>query len=542
MLWLLAQLVEPALQPGPVRLPSNVPIERAAPATAAPAVELSPELKDSRLYTPEALQDQLERCQQENPINNNIQNLNNCAAALTAQLVAKGYLNSRVIVDQLTNPARLELVEGRLVELRVQSSNASLARRVKAWLAPLQQGALRVDLLEESLQKLRQRPDIAAVRGNLGRLGSDPAKAVLNISVEPAAQPIRGEISLRNDGNPGTGEARGVIGLSKIGLLQNSDQLLVFAEINTDRDPEVGYVLGSISYTANLNNQLSFTSAFGYSRRNLIETDKPYHDLSYRQLQGYGQLNWNLIDGLSSQLYAFAGLSVNRNDAFLADKAFPLLVGGNNNSWLRTGFIRAGLGFNNSGQSLAWGVQLYGLQGIQGFSTQNQQLALAEVGIRPGEARAIGASLSGSWLALPKLQLSVRSAAQWALNPLTSDMGFSLGSDSGLRGLPGQLVSGDSGYLGYIEAAYTLWKGGSNRLQLVPFIGAGGVESNRNSINQQDNDTAGAGGAFLRWQQSNNWSLELGWVEPFQTADKRLKLWKNWLLGDGLYSQIKVRF
>jgi len=539
MLWLLAQLVEPALQPGPVRLPSNVPIERAAPATAAPAVELSPELKDSRLYTPEALQDQLERCQQNNSLNN-IQSLNNCAAALTAQLVAKGYLNSRVIVDQLTNPARLELVEGRLVELRVQSSNAALARRVKAWLAPLQQGPLRVSLLEENLQKLRQRPDVAAVRGNLGRLGSDPAKAVLNITVEPAAQPIRGEINLRNDGNPGTGEARGVLGLSKIGLLQNSDQLLVFTEINTDREPEVGYALGSISYTANLNDQLSFTSALGFSRRNLIELKQPYHDLSYKQLQGYGQLNWNIIDGLNSQFYAFTGLSFNRNEVFLAGKPVPLNVGGDSNGLLRTGFIRTGLGFNNSGQSLAWGGQLYGLQGIQGFSTPNQQLALAEVGIRPGEARAIGASLSGSWFVLPKLLISIRSAAQWAFNPLSSDMGFSIGSDSGLRGLPGQLVSGDSGYLGYIEAAYTLWKGGSNRLQLVPFIGAGGVERTRNSINL--NDTAGAGGAFLRWQKSNHWSLELGWVEPFQTADKSLKLWKNWMLGDGLYSQIKVRF
>ena len=539
MLWLLAQLVEPALQPGPVRLPSNLPIDRAAPATAAPAVELSPELKDSRLYTPEELQDQLERCQQNNSLNN-IQSLNNCAAALTAQLVAKGYLNSRVIVDTLTNPPRLELVEGRLVELRVQSSNAALARKVRTWLAPLQQVALRMPLINESLQQIRQRPDVATVRGNLGRLGSDPAKAVLNISVEPAAQPIRGEISLRNDGNPGTGEARGVIGLSKIGLLQNSDQLLIFTEINTDREPEVGYALGSISYTANLNDQLSFTSALGFSRRNLIELKQPYHDLSYKQLQGYGQLNWNIIDGLNSQFYAFTGLSFNRNEVFLAGKPVPLNVGGDSNGLLRTGFIRTGLGFNNSGQSLAWGGQLYGLQGIQGFSTPNQQLALAEVGIRPGEARAIGASLSGSWFVLPKLLISARSAAQWALNPLTSDMGFSLGSDSGLRGLPGQLVSGDSGYLGYIEAAYTLWKGRSNRLQVVPFIGAGGVERTRKSINL--NDTAGAGGAFLRWQQSNNWSLELGWVEPFQTADKSLKLWKNWMLGDGLYSQIKVRF
>jgi hypothetical protein len=406
MFWLLAQLVEPALQPGPVRLPASAPLERPAEQPLAPPIELSPELKGSGLYSPEALQDQLERCGQTPssaiaPGTTPSQTLNTCAAALTAQLVARGYVNSRVIVDALSSPPRLELVEGRLVELRVHSSNSALARRSRRWLAPLQRGALHLPSLEEALQRLRQRPEVASVRGGLGRLGSDASKAVLNLTVEPARQPVNGELSLRNDGNPGTGEARGLLTLSKTGLLQHSDQLLLYGEIDTDQEPEIGYLVGSLSYTAQINDQLSLTGAFGISRRNLVEVANPYHDLSYRQLQGYGQLNWTLKDGLSQQWYSFAGLSLNRNDAFLRGDAVPLVVGGGNDGWLRTGFLRAGLGFNGSAQALAWGGQLYGLQGIAGFSTAGQQQALGEVGVHPGEARALGATLATSWWPCP---------------------------------------------------------------------------------------------------------------------------------------------
>lgn len=541
MFWLLAQLVEPALQPGPVRLPASAPLERPAEQQLAPPIELSPDLKGSGLYSPEALQEQLERCAKPNsiaPDTNPSQTLNNCAAVLTAQLVSKGFVNSRVIVDPLSSPPRLELVEGRLVELRVQSSNAALARRSRRWLAPLQRGALHLPSLEEALQRLRQRPEVASVRGGLGRLGSDASKAVLNLTVEPASQPLNGELSLRNDGNPGTGEARGLLTLSKTGLLQSSDQLLLFGEIDTDQDPEIGYMVGSLSYTAQLNDQLSLTGAFGLSRRNLVEVAQPYHDLSYRQLQGYGQLNWTLVDGLSHQWYSFAGLSLNRNDSFLRGDAVPLILGGSNDGWLRTGFLRAGLGFNGSARALAWGGQLYGLQGIAGFSTPEQRQALGELGVHPGEARALGATLATSWLALPRLLITARGAAQLAFNPLTSDMGFTLGSDSGLRGLPGQLVSGDSGYLGSVEVAYSVWKGKQNRLQLVPFIGAGEVQSTRQSLSFLD--TAGAAGLLARWLQGNQWTLELGWVAPFQTENQTL--WNNWALSDGLYTQLKLRF
>ena len=81
-----------------------------------------------------------------------------------------------------------------------------------------------------------------------------------------------------------------------------------------------------------------------------------------------------------------------------------------------------------------------------------------------------------------------------------------MGSDSGLKGLPGQLVSGDNGYLGSLEAAYTLWKGQQNRLQIVPFLGAGEIRSVRRSLEFEDN--AGAGGVVARWLQGQD--LESG--------------------------------
>ena len=125
-----------------------------------------------------------------------------------------------------------------------------------------------------------------------------------------------------------------------------------------------------------------------------------------------------------------------------------------------------------------------------------------------------------------------------AFNALPSDMGFSLGSDSGLKGLPGQLISGDSGYLGSIEAAYTLWKGQSNRLQLVPFIGAGEIRSVRRSLEFED--AAGAGGVVARWLQGQVWNLELGWVSPFETGDRGV--WDDWFLSQGLYTKLEWRF
>ena len=157
----------------------------------------------------------------------------------------------------------------------------------------------------------------------------------------------------------------------------------------------------------------------------------------------------------------------------------------------------------------------------------------------PGQATALGALVSAGWGFAPRWQLNARLGGQVAFNPLTSPMQFTLGSDVGIRGLPGQLISGDSGWLATGELVWTFWQNKANALQLVPFIGAGGITTNLN--NSTYADSVGSGGLLARWLGGDTWAVELGWAEQFNTNDN-LGSWEDWLLGSGLYAQVKVRF
>ena len=72
----------------------------------------------------------LSRCQNQ-PAETFNKSSQRCAIALTAELVQKGYMNSRVVVDTSRTPARLELIEGRLVELQITTSDAHLRQKAK---------------------------------------------------------------------------------------------------------------------------------------------------------------------------------------------------------------------------------------------------------------------------------------------------------------------------------------------------------------------------------------------------------------------------
>ncbi|MBM5809407.1 MAG: hypothetical protein FJ051_06265 [Cyanobacteria bacterium M_surface_9_m1_291] len=117
-------------------------------------------------------------------------------------------------------------------------------------------------------------------------------------------------------------------------------------------------------------------------------------------------------------------------------------------------------------------------------------------------------------------------------------MGFALGSDVGLKGLPGTFISGDNGYLWTAELPYTVWRNSSQAVQLVPFIGYGGVSSVRSGA--WLTDTVGSGGVLARWLAGPHWTLEAGWINAIDEGNK--VYWGSWLLGSGVYSKIQYRF
>ncbi|QNI74825.1 ShlB/FhaC/HecB family hemolysin secretion/activation protein [Synechococcus sp. NOUM97013] len=567
MLLLLAQLASPPIQPGPARLPAErapnqqprLPSQtdsETTPSITLPSDEpLTPAAEDSSPaghdtpgssrtvnivgdlpYSNGDLSELLERCSK---ANDQASRLQQCAEALTGLLQKDGYVNSRVYVEAEPAPGQLNVVMGQLVELRIESENAGLEQRVRQRLSPLLNRTLNLPDLQQQLLLLKQRSVVGTVAGSLGKLGSDPTQAVLNLVVTPAKQPWRGDLSMSNDGNAGSGEWRSVAVLQKPTLLTNGDVFQFYGELSADGTPELGTTLGSLSYTYPISESWTLTGSFGASRRKLVEAKGAANDLSFRQFQGLAQLQWTFAESSNQTWYASAGLSINRNNSYLDGDSVPLIIGGGPDGDLTTGYLRLGLGHGGNHGNLGWNAQIYGLQGIAGLSSQTQLEDFSFFGIHPGESRALGGVASLGWTMQPNLQLNLRASGQVAFNELTSDMGFGLGSDVGLRGLPGTLISGDNGWLSTGELNWTFWQNSKNALQLVPFMGIGGIQTTRDSVTMDD--TIGTGGLLLRWLRGQHWSVEVGWVDQFNANDN-VGIWNDWLIGSGAYGKVRYRF
>ena len=565
MLLLLAQLVSPPLQPGPARLPEQVPKQQLEPDPSSTKPELddrqlvpngdglkepgqlplkptsrddvssSVEIKGTTPYSQAELRQLLSLCQAESSAETR---LKRCAETLSGQLQQDGYVNSRVFIEDEPAPGHLSVVMGHLVELHINSEDQRLQQKVRRRLANLLGKVLHLPDLQKQLQQLKQQSVVGSVSGSLGKLGSDPTQAVLTLTVTAANHPWRGDLSVRNDGNTGSGEWRAITVLQKPTVLIDDDLLQIYGELNADGDPELGASLGSISYTLPLGESVDITGSFGASRRNLVEAQGPAHGLSFRQYQGLAQLQWTFKDSDNQLWYAQAGLSANRSDSYLDGRSFPLIIGGPDGD-LSSGYLRVSLGHAGRNNNLAWTGQAYWLQGIAGFSSEEQLKDLAFYGIHPDQSRALGGITTLGWRMSSNLQLNWRAAGQVAFNELTNDMGFSLGSDVGLRGLPGTLISGDTGWLSNAELNWSFWQQHNNTLQLVPFFGIGGVQTTRNSM--MFNDTIGSGGILMRWLHGRHWSLALGWTEQFNDGDN-IGIWNDWLLGSGAYGKLQYHF
>jgi hemolysin activation/secretion protein len=117
-------------------------------------------------------------------------------------------------------------------------------------------------------------------------------------------------------------------------------------------------------------------------------------------------------------------------------------------------------------------------------------------------------------------------------------MGFSLGSDVGLIGLPGSIASGDSGWLAVGELIWTVWEKDKQQLQLLPYIGKGGIHTELAGVIFEDQ--VGSGGLIARYTQ-DRWQVELGWANTFETKDNP-GTWNDWWLGHGVHTKLRYAF
>ena len=557
-MFLLAQLVAPPLQPGPVRLPETAPLERpsqeqifgadgdgAAPAeTPAPSDSTGPEspstswrppVQGKHPYDPKQLESILQDCGRPNVA----ATLKRCAALLTARLIQDGYVNSRVYTLTDPSPGALDVVLGRIAELRVTSSDEELKARVEQQLQPLIGTVLHLPTMEQALVKVR-RGGVGDIKGNMGRLGSDPTQAVVSLSVESAGPtPLRGDFSFGNNGNVGSGEWSGVGTLLQNDFLTWGDSALWFLQLDSDGDPELGNKVISATYTWPISDQTSITGSLGYSRSRFVEFQAPSRNFSFRTLQSLLQLQTSLLETDRFNWSGSAALSASRSDSYDSGRHIGLVAGGGDDGWSRSGYLKLSTNLSGLlGKSSFWSANLYAMQGIAGI-THDEHLHNHDLnGIEPGRARAIGSLIDVSWPIRSDIGLNLRAGGQLAFNPLPGSMGFSLGSNTGLRGLPGTVISGDNGWLGTAEVVITPWRKDLQAIQLIPFVGYGGYESTR--FNTTFGDDIGSTGLIARYINAG-WQLELGWVTTFLDQDNP-GLWNDWVLGHGFHTKVRYSF
>lgn len=255
---------------------------------------------------------------------------------------------------------------------------------------------------------------------------------------------------MRDDGANGTGQYRAVATFLKPSAMARGDSLLLYGEADSSADPNFGSLITSLSYTLPVTDQINLTGAFGFSRRNLIELQQPLNGFSSSQYQGFGQVEWVFSESLKQRWNLFLAFSENRSNTFINDQALPSTVQTAISS-PTTGYLRFGIAGSGISRSAAWSGNAYVLQGVPAAMPADQVQQLQQAGIDPGQATAIGSLISGAWAFAPSWQLNARVAGQFAFNPLLNAMQFALGSDVGIRGLPGQLISGDTGVLGTLE-------------------------------------------------------------------------------------------
>jgi|TARA_X000000950_G_scaffold88082_1_gene110949 hemolysin activation/secretion protein len=556
---LLAQLVAPPLQPGPVRLPNTAPQQRPkddgavfkvppgssadpkktesnqdAEAADPSTSDWRPEVIGETPYSNEQIQQILSGCGKAN-IN---ATLNACAAQLTARLIQDGYVNSRVYSLKTPTPGALEVVLGTIAELRIKSEDEALQQQIQEQLTPLIGSVLHIPTLEKELARARRR-GAGTIKGGMGRLGSDPTKAVVNLTITPAEpEPLNGDVALGNNGNVGSGEWRGVATLLQKGLIERGDTALLFLELNSDGDLELGSKVASLTYTYPLGDNWSVTGSFGVSYRRFVEFQKPAYNFSFRTLQGLLQLETTLQESENLTWTAAAAFSTNRSDSFKSGRSFPLVSGGGNDGWSHSGFLKLSTNVGGFTGPLFWNTNAYFSQGIAGVTLDEHLHNLDVAGIEPGKARAVGALTDIGLSLSPTTTINVRLAGQLAFSRLPGSMSFGLGSAVGLRGLPGSLIGGDSGYLATGEVVWTPWQKDEQKISLIPYLGIGGVHTATSVATLED--SIGVTGLIGRYQ-NGRWEAELGWVDTFKSNDNP-GLWNDWILGHGLHTMLRYSF
>jgi len=555
---LLAQLVSPTVHPGEIKFPAEESIRNQEKVkeeidtseindVESGSTENSENsgneklingvrLKGNLIYTDDVLSSIIAECSGKK---NLARRYRKCAVVLSTRYAADGYITTKAydLVD--SKGQYILVVPGRISEVVVKSGKDTIVEAVRPYAYGLKNKVLNTRDLNRFLSLLKNRvAGIGVVNAKLSRLGSERTKARLLLDIKEQASRVAGKVEIGNEGKAGSGEFDLQAVVFKKDAFKLGDTLLFFNEEYFGRNIEVGQSVSSLSYKYPVNAQLSLTSGLSFTRQFEPNTQESWDDFSSRQLQYTLGIEVGLNRSLENRVVFGTSIVSQSGKLLYQGVDLPEIVPGIIKNQ-KAGYMQMEVSQSGIFQRVSTSSRVYFIKALPSMTPEYQIEELKTLGRSLDEANAIGGSALIYQRYGDLVSNSLGAFGQYALGRLSEPMRFTLGSGLGLKGLPDQFISGDSGWGIVGKSRIRINRNKNTSLYVSPYVGYGFVHTEIGDVVLED--YLGSYGMFLELQTKHGVGIEVGYLRTLLREDLKAT-WSDWMLGNGLYARMSYSF
>lgn len=462
-----------------------------------------------------------------------------CAVLMSAIYAKEGFINTKAYAAKDSSGPYILIIAGRIVEIRVEGGNSNIDSLVERFIKRLKGRVLNVNDLNRYLKAIKARiPDIASINARLSRLGSDNSKTRLVLEVGLIPTKLGGTIEVGNDGSLNGGEIDAQILVYKNSSFKAGDSMVFYSEEFLDRSLEIGQTVTTISYQYPVTSRVNILTGMSFTKNFEPDTAVSWDDFSSRQFQYTVGIDVGLSDNALYEAKAGASFVGQSGSLFYQGVELPDIVPDIIRQ-PKSGYLQLSVAQSRLLDEVFVSSKAYFIKALTEYTPYKQLEELSQLKIDINDANAIGGYMGIVHRPNQSLNNSLDLFGQYALSNLTQPMRFSLGSGIGLKGLPDQFVSGDSGWAVIGKSEIRVRKSSDADIYLKPYIGFGYIISRFNSSTLDD--YVGSYGLTMELRTKPGISLEVGYLKNI-LMDQLKTRWKEWWLANGLYGRIKYRF
>ena len=395
--------------------------------------------------------------------------------AVTLHYVNRGYINSGAVLPDQTikdGIVRLKIVEGALSAVNIKGNRWLSESYIKSRAARGAGTPLNMNGLRDSLQVLRENPNVKQVNAEL-KPGVAPGESVLDVQVKEQ-MPLRLGVEMNNYRPPSVGSEEILLNAAHMNLTGHNDPLSISYGIAHAND---GFEFSGLnnfggSYTLPLNAADTTLSVFG-SRNDFAVIEEPFNELDIEsESHRYGLSLRHPVWRSGNRELALAITGERRHsETFLLGEPFSLSPGAVDGETDITA-VRFVQEWTARGQNHVFAVRSTLSWGVDAFhATDDGSERDAKFFSWLGQVQYLRRLFDTPAIVV------LRADAQWTGDQLLAMEQFSVGGATSVRGYRENQLVRDRAVISGVEVRVPVWtdKAGNNLVQLAPFFDFGGA-------------------------------------------------------------------